>query len=108
MRKRYFPTRARNGHPQRIIGPTGLPLTRETLPSPDTKRWGMRRKAEVVTGVNAGLITLEEACLRYALSEDEFQSWRQLLRDHGLAGLRATQAKKYRSLKLPVTPGNDS
>ncbi len=78
------------------LSPTGEPITRDNLPPPDTKRWVMRRKAEVVAGVRAGLITLEEACDRYALSVDEFRSWQRLLDAHGLAGLRATRTKEYR------------
>lgn len=86
--------------PAGVPGPTGLPLTRNDLPPSDTKRWVIRRKAEVVAGVRAGLITLEEACRRYSLSVDEFLSWRSLLDEHGLAGLRCTRAKEYR-----VRPG---
>jgi len=82
----------------RPMGPTGQILTRETLPSPDTKRWVVRRKAEVVAGVRAGLITLEEACRRYALSEDEFRGWQRQLDDHGLVGLKATR-QRVRSIR---------
>ncbi|MDH5749749.1 MAG: DUF1153 domain-containing protein, partial [Rhodospirillales bacterium] len=38
-----------------------LPICRDDLPPPDTTRWVIRRKAAVVAGVRAGLITLEEA-----------------------------------------------
>ena len=77
-----------------IPGPTGLPLSRDDLPPPDTKRWVIRRKAEVVAGVRAGLITLDEACHRYSLSVDEFLSWQRALEKHGLSGLRATRARR--------------
>ena len=80
-----------------VIGPTGLPMTRDDLPSPSTKRWVIRRKAEVVAGVRAGLITIDEACERYSLSIDEFLSWQRLLSKHGLPGLRTTHIKTYRS-----------
>ncbi len=79
------------------VGPTGQLMTRDDLPPPNTKRWVMRRKAEVVAGVRAGLISLEEACDRYSLSVDEFRSWQRLLDAHGLAGLRATRTKEYRN-----------
>ncbi len=104
MQKRRSRNRKHTVRPGQVLGPTGAPLTRDDLPPPDTKRWVMRRKAEVVTGVDAGLITLEEACRRYALSVDEFRSWQRLLRDHGLAGLRATHAKTYRAVKPPGAP----
>ena len=42
------------------------------LPPPNTKRWVARRKAAVVEAVSSGVITLEEACRRYQLSEEEF------------------------------------
>ena len=71
-------------------------MTIEDLPPPGTKRWVIRRKAEVVAGVRGGLITLEQACRRYRLSVDEFRSWERLLRAHGLPGLRITRVKKYR------------
>jgi len=79
-----------------IIGPTGAPLSRKDLPPPGTKRWVVRRKAEVVAGVRGGLITLDEALRRYDLTIDEFRSWQRLLDSHGLDGLRATRLKKYR------------
>ncbi len=66
------------------------------LPAPDTQRWHVHRKAQVVRAVRAGIITLEEACRRYRLSTEEFGSWQQLVEDHGLPGLRATHAKRYR------------
>ncbi len=79
------------------LSPNGKLMTLDDLPSPGTKRWVIRRKAEVVAGVHGGLITLQQACQRYQLSLDEFRSWEALLKDHGLAGLRVTRAKKYRA-----------
>ncbi len=52
-----------------VIGPDGSPLTIADLPAPGTKRWVIRRKAEVV-----------------AASIDQ----------HGLAGLRTTRIQQYR------------
>jgi len=71
-------------------------MTLDSLPPPNTKRWVVRRKAEVVAGVRSGLISLEEACKRYTLSIDEFLSWERLLDEHGLAGLRTTRGQQYR------------
>jgi hypothetical protein len=68
----------------------------EILPPPGTKRWVMRRKAEVVAGVRSGLISLEEACQRYTLSVEEFLSWQRLIDKHGVRGLRATRLQEYR------------
>ncbi len=72
------------------------------LPPSDTERWVIRRKAEVVAGVRAGLITIEEACERYTLSIEEFLSWQRLIDSHGVRGLRATKIQDYRSaLRTP-------
>jgi len=79
-----------------IIGPAGRPLTIDDLPPPETKRWVIRRKAEVVAAVRAGLLTLEEACERYHLSVEEFLSWQALIDKHGMRGLRTTRLQQYR------------
>ena len=44
-----------------VIGPDGSPLTVADLPPRDTKRWVIRRKAEVVAAVRGGLLSIEEA-----------------------------------------------
>lgn len=64
----------------------------------------MRRKAEVVAGVRAGLISLEEACERYTLSLDEFASWQRMFDRHGLAGLRTTRIQTYRAAEQQAVP----
>ena len=80
-----------------VIGPDGTPLTLADLPPPDTKRWVIRRKAEVVAAVRGGLLSLDEACERYTLTIEEFLSWNALIDRHGLAGLRATKVQEYRN-----------
>ena len=79
-----------------VIGPDGSPLTIADLPTPGTKRWVSRRKAEVVAGVRGGLLSLEEACSRYTLTVDEFLSWQYSIDQYGLAGLRSTRTQQYR------------
>ena len=71
-------------------------MTIDDLPPPDTKRWVVRRKAEVVAGVRAGLISIEEACERYSLSMEEFLSWQRMIESHGVRGLRTTRLQHYR------------
>ena len=58
-----------------VIGPDGSPLTIADLPPPSTRRWVIRRKAEVVAAVRGGLLSLEDACSRYTLTVDELLSW---------------------------------
>lgn len=69
----------------------------DKLPSSKTRRWVMRRKAQVVSAVRDGLLSFNEACERYHLSEEEFKSWAHLLDNHGVHGLRATRIQEYRS-----------
>ncbi len=78
------------------IEQTGEPLTMDDLPAPNIGRWIARRKAEVVAAVRSGLLGLDEACLRYGITVEEFLSWQQLLDAHGLEGLHVTRLKKYR------------
>ena len=79
-----------------VIGPTGAPLTLADLPPGDTERWVIRRKAEVVAAVHGGLLTLDEACERYRLTNEEFLGWQQSIERYGLAGLRTTRIQQYR------------
>ncbi len=84
--------------PAKVIGPLGETLTIDTLPPPDTTRWVVRRKAEVVAAVTGGLLTLDEACQRYALSPEEFAGWQRAVDRSGMPGLRVTRLQHYRSL----------
>ena len=68
----------------------------DNLPPPNTERWVVRRKAAVVAAVRNGDITVEEACRRYALSEEELQAWQRAFDADGLRGLRATRGPAYR------------
>ncbi len=79
-----------------VIGPDGSPLTISDLPPSSTKRWVIRRKAEVVCAVRGGLLSLEDACRRYTLTVEEFLSWQASIESHGLAGLRTTRIQQYR------------
>lgn len=67
------------------------------LPPPDTKRWVASRKAAVVAAVREGLLTNEEACSRYGLTSEEFDSWRIALDEHGVGALRTTRIQLYRA-----------
>ncbi len=93
------------GRLKEVIGPAGQPLTVDSLPPPNTKRWVIRRKAEVVAAVRSGLISLEEACERYKLSVEEFISWQRLIEQHGMRGLRTTRLQQYRRGSEPAVPG---
>ncbi|MDE2181648.1 MAG: DUF1153 domain-containing protein [Alphaproteobacteria bacterium] len=89
----------RDGRTQmaRVIGPDGSDLSIADLPPADTQRWVIRRKATVVAAVQGGLITLDEACIRYRLSVEEYLSWQRTVRKFGVQGLRITRAQQYRT-----------
>ena len=71
-----------------VMGPYG-PLSAANLPTSETKRWNVRRKAEVVAAVRGGLLSFEEARSRYAINPEE---------DPVLAAL-------YRSARVERTAG---
>mgnify|MGYP001795260774 CR=1 FL=1 len=79
-----------------VIGPDGTALTIADLPPASTKRWVIRRKAEVVSAVRGGLLSLESACERYDLTAEEYASWERAIDRYGLQGLRATRVQQYR------------
>lgn len=69
----------------------------EELPPPGVTRWVIRRKAQVVEAVQAGMLTVEEVCSRYSVSLEEFRSWQRSFERHGLYGLRTTRSQIYRN-----------
>jgi len=84
-------------HHEPASGPkSNSAMTLDDLPPADTKRWVTARKAKVVDAVRSGIISLEEACKRYALSVEEFVTWQSLLDRHGIAALRVTRAHQFR------------
>jgi hypothetical protein len=84
--------------PAQVIGPLGEPLTLDSLPPPETRRWVVRRKAEVVAAVNGGLLTVDEVCDRYSLTLEEFAGWQRAVDRSGMPGLRVTRIQHYRSV----------
>jgi len=73
------------------------PIKIDELPPPGITRWVIHRKAQVVAAVQAGALSLEEVCERYAVSVEEFQGWQKTLQRHGIYGLRTTRSQIYRS-----------
>jgi hypothetical protein len=70
---------ARNSAAALFFGVDGKPLTLHDLPSSWAVKWTARRKAAVVHAVHTGLLNLDEASARYALSSEEFRSWEVML-----------------------------
>jgi hypothetical protein len=90
---------ARHRDGKLIINPDGLRSKAPILPAPSTKRWVIRRKAQVVSAVRKGVLSLEEACDRYMLTADEFAAWERAIDEYGLAGLRTTRLQHYRACR---------
>jgi hypothetical protein len=84
--------------PRQITLPDGSILSRADLPASDTRRWVASRKAVVVKAVQYGLLNLNDALDRYALSQEEFDLWRTAVEKHGDKALRVTTLQKYRQL----------
>lgn len=82
--------------PRSVRLPDGSMMTRADLPARETRRWVASRKAQVVKAVGYGLISREEACATYYLSEDELSEWELAVREHGEMALKATALQKYR------------
>lgn len=78
------------------VRPHGKELTLADLPPAETSRWVARRKAEVVAGVNGGLLTAHEACERYQMDLEELVSWQRAVDRDGLSGLRAKSVQENR------------
>jgi hypothetical protein len=78
-----------------VHGPNGW-LTLGDLPVPGTKRWVIRRKAEIVAAVRGGLLSVELACSRYGLTAEEYLSWQHSIDRHGYKALRVTRLMQYR------------
>jgi transposase-like protein len=66
------------------------------LPPPNTRRWVARRKAAVVAAVSSGMITVEEACRRHKMLEEEFFAWRRAFENAGSLGLRVGCVQQQR------------
>ncbi len=84
--------------PRTVCLPDGSRMTRADLPPVKTVRWVASRKASVVKAVASGLISREEALKRYALSDEEFETWCAAVAKHGVQALKVTGLQKYRQL----------
>jgi hypothetical protein len=74
-------------------------LSLASLPPPDTSRWVARRKAQVASAVQSGVLSVDEACRIYKLTLEELTSWQRSLRQFGVRGLQAT-----RHIRRPESP----
>ena len=66
------------------------------LPPPNTQRWVKSRKLAVIKAIQTGVLTDEQACMRYSLSQEELDSWKSALDHYGPGALRTTHINRYR------------
>lgn len=66
------------------------------LPPPTTQRWVKSRKLAVIKAIENGILSDEQACQRYSLSQEELDSWKKALNRHGPGALRTTHINRYR------------
>lgn len=97
----------------------GSLITAGDLPGPEILRWTARIKANVVDAIDAGIVTVAEACDAYDLSPEELASWRGTRArstaqakesQEGGAARRTRREGSGRALRSscnPATPGAD-
>lgn len=73
------------------------------LPAAETKHWIPRHKATVVDAVRSGRLSLEEACERYMLTDEEFHSWATAIDRHGVTGLKASVRGRRKTPRQPIS-----
>jgi hypothetical protein len=69
-----------------------------------TRRWTIRRKAALLEAVRSGMLSLEKASQRYALSLEELRTWERNFDLYGVYGLRATRLQIYRTVGSSTGP----
>ena len=57
-------------------------------------RWTPQRKADLIAAILGGVITLDEAKARYALTTEELSEWRRGLAAAGVSGLKRVPRRK--------------
>ncbi len=87
----------RKGSESYVLRPDSSPLPLADLPPPGTRRWVIRRKAEVVAAGRGGRLSLDDAFKRYTLTVEEFLAWQRAIDRFGMPGLRATRVQQYRN-----------
>ena len=60
-------------------------------------RWVMSRKANVLSSIRSGRMTIQEACSTYAISIEELTAWDEAFQRLGPKGLFATVRNNVRA-----------
>jgi len=59
-------------------------------------RWVMSRKANVLSAILSGRMTLQQACRTYGISVEELTAWEEAFLRRGYSGLYATRRNGIR------------
>jgi Protein of unknown function (DUF1153) len=96
---------------EQIVGENGIVIADRDrrqliadLPPAETRRWSFRRKAAVILGVRAGLLSPQQACERYVISPEELAAWETAFDRYGIPGLRSTRIQIYRDAAKKTAP----
>lgn len=82
--------------PRAVALSDGTMMTLADLPVASTRRWVASRKAAVLRGINSGLISRQDAIVRWSLSNEELDEWQNALDAYGERALKATNVQIYR------------
>ena len=85
--------------PTAVAGPNGELITLSNLPKSNTTRWVTSRKAQLISAIRGGLLTIEEASARYKLTLEELSEWQASFERHGSRGLKATLIQQLRHVR---------
>lgn len=69
----------RTYEPRAVIGPDGKTITLSDIPVGNPKRWLPSMKARVVSAIEGGLISMDDAWRKYRLSRREFECWKAVI-----------------------------
>lgn len=85
-----------------VRGADGSALSLSDLPAANSQRWVTRHKANVVAAVRGGLISLDDVCLRYGVTTEEFLVWSGAFDRFGVKGLRTTRSQKNKNTESAI------
>jgi hypothetical protein len=74
-------------------------MTNGLAPRP-LERWSAQRKAEVVSAISSGALSVDQARELYALSHEELRSWQETLNAEAAAGTAVRDRR--RAVRRPV------
>jgi len=77
----------------------GGTVTLDSLPKSNATRWVTSRKSQLIAAIRDGLLTIEEAAIRYRLTLDELTEWQAAFERHGPKGLKATLVQQFRHVR---------